>query len=208
VPVAPAASRAIVIEAHERSHYRFTGIIPAFPAQWFYGFLRALPGVPSLLATVDTGTGYQDHTTSPYAAVPSSAAPPTSHRIPRPTSVTIAIRPSQRARDGGGYAGDLGQARREIFFAMGLDSHSGDLPVGQIRLKPKENLFFETQTRMAAIPIRPRLEFPESDGRGLSSSSVTRALWRARQNAGIARPRSQGISARNEIAVPAPKIRQ
>ena len=67
MPVAPAASRAIVIEAHEHSHYRFTGIVPAFPAQWFYGFLRALPGVPSLLAAVDTGTGYQDHTTSPSA---------------------------------------------------------------------------------------------------------------------------------------------
>jgi hypothetical protein len=33
-----------------------------------YGFLRALPGVPSLLATVDTGTGCQDHTTSPSAS--------------------------------------------------------------------------------------------------------------------------------------------
>jgi hypothetical protein len=70
VPVAPAASRAIEIEAHERRHHRFTGIIPAFPAQWFYGFLRALPGVPSLLAAVDTGTGHQDHTTSPYAPAP------------------------------------------------------------------------------------------------------------------------------------------
>jgi hypothetical protein len=28
---------------HESSH-RFTGFNPAFPAQWFYGFLRALLG--------------------------------------------------------------------------------------------------------------------------------------------------------------------
>src|SRR5258706_8209170 len=33
-----------VDKAHERSHHRFTGISPAFPAQWFYGLLRALPG--------------------------------------------------------------------------------------------------------------------------------------------------------------------
>jgi hypothetical protein len=74
----------LISKAHELSHHRFTGIIPAFPAQWFYGFLRALPGVPSLLAAVDTGTGYQDHTTSPYAparfvlqrrGVPSHPAP-------------------------------------------------------------------------------------------------------------------------------------
>jgi hypothetical protein len=30
--------------AHEHSHYRFTGVTPAFPAQWFYGLFRALPG--------------------------------------------------------------------------------------------------------------------------------------------------------------------
>jgi hypothetical protein len=33
------------------SHHRFTGFSPAFPAQWFYGFLRALPG-DRLVATV------------------------------------------------------------------------------------------------------------------------------------------------------------
>jgi hypothetical protein len=31
-------------KAHERSHHRFTGLFPAFPAQWFYGLFRALPG--------------------------------------------------------------------------------------------------------------------------------------------------------------------
>ena len=31
-------------EAHERSHHRYTGVNPAFPAQWFYGLFRALPG--------------------------------------------------------------------------------------------------------------------------------------------------------------------
>src|SRR6267378_1609535 len=41
---APAASRAKLNKAHERSHHRYTGVNPTFPAQWFYGLLRALPG--------------------------------------------------------------------------------------------------------------------------------------------------------------------
>src|ERR1700680_2851465 len=32
--------------------YRFSGGNPAFPAQWFYGLFRALPGEPGFLATV------------------------------------------------------------------------------------------------------------------------------------------------------------
>jgi hypothetical protein len=57
--------------------YRFSGSIPAFPAQWFYGLLRALPGepgsfatvIPEMLASHELGAsfGRQDHTTSPYA---------------------------------------------------------------------------------------------------------------------------------------------
>src|SRR5258706_8272698 len=31
-------------QAYERSHHGHTGNHPAFPAQWFYGLLRALPG--------------------------------------------------------------------------------------------------------------------------------------------------------------------
>src|SRR5258706_16473898 len=31
-------------KAHECSHHRYTGVNPAFPAQWFYGLFRALPG--------------------------------------------------------------------------------------------------------------------------------------------------------------------
>jgi hypothetical protein len=41
---APAASCAMGSEAHECSHHRYTGVNPAFPAQWFYGLFRALPG--------------------------------------------------------------------------------------------------------------------------------------------------------------------
>jgi hypothetical protein len=38
----------------------------------------------------------------------------------RPASLTIRIRPSV-GRDGGGYRGDLGAAKTEIFLKMGLD---------------------------------------------------------------------------------------
>ena len=31
-------------QAHERRHHGHTGFNPAFPAQWFYGLFRALPG--------------------------------------------------------------------------------------------------------------------------------------------------------------------
>ena len=57
------------------------------------------------------------------------------HRIPFPTSVTIAIRPSE-GRDGGGYRSDLGQAKTKIFLQRGLDTQVTDLPVGHNQLDP------------------------------------------------------------------------
>src|SRR5437667_2190961 len=90
-------SRAIKNKAHERSHHRFTGFIPAFPAQWFYGLFRALPGdqaclTPSsalLLADLTPASGRQNHTTSPSAPAPfvKGAAASTASR---PTLVTCA----------------------------------------------------------------------------------------------------------------------
>jgi hypothetical protein len=132
--------------------YRFSGGIPASPAQWLYGLLRALPGDEFVFVTVisrisgfarpveqniasarlDASNGRQDHTASPYAtrlrqrpkaACPAEALAKTAkasfvssrrkiahgvhpalryparltlrvHRIPRPTYVTIMIRPS------------------------------------------------------------------------------------------------------------------
>jgi len=58
--------------------YRFGGRIPAFPAQWLYGLLRALPGErlfclrypkeASLPWNVMPAPRHQNHTTSPYAS--------------------------------------------------------------------------------------------------------------------------------------------
>jgi hypothetical protein len=100
----------------------------AFPARWFYGFLRALPGVHDVLVTVacrsqrvrparadialltdlTPAKGRQDHTTSPSASTSLVWQHQRVHRIPRPTLVTIAKRPSLRARDGAVNRADLG----------------------------------------------------------------------------------------------------
>src|SRR5712672_3269715 len=102
-------------KAHEHSHHGHTGNHPAFPAQWFYGLLRALPGdqaclTPSpalLIADLTPASGRQNHTTWPYAGRPrSSRALPTS-TASHPAFVTIAIRPSG-GQDGDGYRSDLG----------------------------------------------------------------------------------------------------
>ena len=81
---------------------------PAFPAQWFYGLLRSLPGdrallppssaqCASIVANLTPASGCQDATTSPSASVLFVMSTSSVHRIPRPTSVTIAIRPSCEA---------------------------------------------------------------------------------------------------------------
>ena len=83
VLAAPAALRAKLKQAHKRSHYRYNRINPAFPAQWFYGLLRDLPGGAGLLspsparyfpADLTPASRRQDHTTSPYALAFSSGA--------------------------------------------------------------------------------------------------------------------------------------
>src|SRR6476620_4750522 len=98
--------RVQVKKAHEHSHHGHTGNHPAFPAQWFYGLLRALPGdhaclTPSpalLLADLTPASGRQNDTTWPYAAAsfvrlafagPDAAASTASH----PALMTLANAP-------------------------------------------------------------------------------------------------------------------
>src|SRR5580700_9734701 len=100
---APAASY-VKIKNIRVSSPQVHRIDPAFPAQWFYGFLRALPGEPGLLSPsrrdakhhrqLTPASGRQDHTTSPSALTPLVLRRYHVHRIPRSTFVTIAIRPS------------------------------------------------------------------------------------------------------------------
>src|SRR3954471_18189464 len=79
--------------AKERTRaYRFSGGNPTFPAQWFYGLLRALPGdqaclTPSpalLLADLTPASGRQNHTTSPSASA----------RFVKGTTASTASRPA------------------------------------------------------------------------------------------------------------------
>ena len=71
-----ARSRAWCVVNTRVSHHGHTGNHPAFPAQWFYGLFRALPGdhallTPSparLLADLTPALGRQNDTTWPYAS--------------------------------------------------------------------------------------------------------------------------------------------
>ena len=91
--------------------YRFGGSIPAFPAQWLYGLLRALPGRAGLVVTVaheklsllldlTPASGRQDHTTSPYASGMHVCHAIGVHRIP-PRVRDVRERPSSYGETGG-----------------------------------------------------------------------------------------------------------
>src|SRR5207249_6261871 len=88
--------------AHEHSHHGHTGNHPALPAQWFYGFLRALPGdqaclTPSstlLIADLTPASRRQNHTTSPSAPARFVKRTARVHRIP-PRVDDVAQRPSE-----------------------------------------------------------------------------------------------------------------
>ena len=91
VHAAPAVSCATCTIRTRTRAYRVSGGNPAFPAQWFYGLFRALPGEPGSFATVARGalpanltpaSGCQDHTTSPSASAPFVFRRIRVHRIP------------------------------------------------------------------------------------------------------------------------------
>jgi len=102
----PGARRARSLVCEIKKHTSIvttvTPVHPAFPTQWFYGLYRALPGDRAFLppspaesypsANLTPASGRQDHTTSPSAVAPLVLR---RHRIPHPTSVTIAQRPSR-----------------------------------------------------------------------------------------------------------------
>ena len=134
------AAACAVVESTRVSHHGHAGNVRHSPRNGFNGFLRALPGdraflPPSpprslLLGNLTPASGRQDHTTSPSASAPSSEAPSAS-TASRPTSVTIAKRPSC----GTGRRRDIEViwvgAKRNI-FQKGLDSGVAKQPVGQI----------------------------------------------------------------------------
>src|ERR1700716_4222519 len=117
--------------------YRFSGGNPAFPAQWFYGLFRALPGEPSSFATVTSQI-------SPQSLAPASGARTTRLRRPlesRSSVATFASTASHRTfvttRDPPLSSGETGGAiemicptgEAEYFCKRGWTGF-GDLPVG------------------------------------------------------------------------------
>jgi hypothetical protein len=104
--------------------------LPGIPrANGFNGFLRALPGDRALLSpsfadqttTLASASGRQNHTTSPSAASALVSCTVRVHRIPLPTSVTIAKRPFDLEQDKANRKCDLGEARSGIFLSARLD---------------------------------------------------------------------------------------
>jgi len=107
--------------------YRFSGGNPAFPAQWFYGLFRTLPGDRAFLPPSPAKVAFRELDASVGASGPHDFAvrigrsrlqhhqrPP----HPVPTSVTIAKRPSDR--DGTTVDIDLIWVRREAeYFCKG-----------------------------------------------------------------------------------------
>jgi hypothetical protein len=113
-------TRGLVCKMHKVKHtraYRFSGGNPAFPARWFYGLFRALPGdraflPPSpprslLLENLTPASGRQDHTTSPSASSAARLASPKRPPHPAPTFVTTRT-PLLSGRDARKDARDLG----------------------------------------------------------------------------------------------------
>ncbi len=115
-----------MIKAHERSHHRFTGNTRLSPRNGFNGFLRALPGVPGLLATFVGGL-LRRSDTSVGVSGPHDFAVRLSairqkrirvHRIP-PRVRDDRERPSV-GRDGCGYRLICTFRKTEYFFGRGL----------------------------------------------------------------------------------------
>jgi hypothetical protein len=103
------------------------------PREWFYGLYvfssvrRAVwpPSPCASLARLDPsvgGSGPHDFAVrkNAFVGAPKRAEHPHVHRIPLPTSVTIAIRPSSGGGTGA-YNHEIPKNGRDIFFAGGLD---------------------------------------------------------------------------------------
>ena len=156
---------------------------PAFPARWCYGLSRALPGVRALIATVvergvsdrradiansrnlTPASGCRDHTPLPSAFASLVRRHQRVHRIPLPTSVTIAIRPSSGG--GTGASSMISDFRKSEYFCRRDWT-------GQIALIARENF---SSMRKSVVPrqqsARLRLSAP---GRPAPTSAETSAV--------------------------------
>jgi hypothetical protein len=125
-------SLACIVKSTRVSHHRHAETFRHSLHDGFNGFLRALLGdracchhhqrnAARIVANLTPASGRQDHTTSPYAGSIVRLARCRVHRIPHPTFVTIAKRPSCGQRNSCGETTDLARMKRKMFFRMGLD---------------------------------------------------------------------------------------
>ena len=124
----PIAARAMIAIERTRDSQVTPEIARHSPRNGFNGFLRALPGDRAFLPPSPAASS-RELDASVGASGPHDFAVrfgairqerQSIHRIPHPTSVTIAIRPSCEAgcaKD----AGDLGYDGSNLFFGAGLD---------------------------------------------------------------------------------------
>jgi hypothetical protein len=133
VPAAPAASRAKLSQAHERSHRGFTGVTRPSPAMVLtaYFVLSPVTGLfchrhpADFSAKLDTSVGApgpHDFTVRISIIRPALAC----LTLPRPSHPAPNVRDDREApllweQDGGSFKSDLGRRRSGIFFRRGLD---------------------------------------------------------------------------------------
>jgi hypothetical protein len=86
---------------------------------------------PSSLASLISASGDQDHTALPSALVLLVLRNQRVHRIPHPTSVTIAIRPSLRKRDGDTISMICVSDKANYFCRRGLTGFAKASPTGK-----------------------------------------------------------------------------
>jgi hypothetical protein len=165
---APAALRAKV-ESTQASHHGHTGNTRHSPHNGFTVSFVLSPVIglschrhltDSYPRSLTPASRRQDHTTSPSADQRIRLCAIRVHRIPRSAFVTIAKRPSQRRRDGGGCIADLGKGRSGIFFQMGLDDPNHvDPPQQNSVLAQAPGRWMEKRAR---DPIARPFQLPES----------------------------------------------
>src|SRR6188472_1635365 len=118
---------------------RVQPVTPAFPAQWFDGLLRALPGERRFLSPLSAGYLPQNRRHGRGARTTRLRRTQLCGRRARRKrriAASIAFRPDVRDdrairplwtdRNGGVYATDLGVLKSEIFLILGLDMPYGN----------------------------------------------------------------------------------
>src|SRR6266478_3934628 len=135
------------------SNHRYAAINRHSLRDGFNGVLRALPGDRAILPPSSVGrttdlapaSGRQNHTTSPSACAVIRLMTCRVHRIPHPTSVTIASRPSSRERD---------ERRKPLIWGPGkAKSFSRQDWTTQISLNRLAKLGFTRRSYPGASPV-------------------------------------------------------